>query len=225
MDKSKTYFDLSLPANESVPLVIHVTNNSEEAIEVAGGITLRDVAEEKTSSETKGMFKNKFAYAIELLVHGDKIPVENVIMLKKVTPTQVNSQNVVSAAIENKAVNYINKVSIEASVTDASRKEMLSGKKKDIQIAPSSMFQFPIYYKKQAMKAGKYTLTMTVRSEKQEWQLKELFTITKEKATALNKTDVLKKEENKNVQWLVLGLVEIIFLLLITLVVILKKKK
>ncbi len=173
MDKSKTYFDLSLPANESVPLVIHVTNNSEEAIEVAGGITLRDVAEEKTSSETKGMFKNKFAYAIELLVHGDKIPVENVIMLKKVTPTQVNSQNVVSAAIENKAVNYINKVSIEASVTDASRKEMLSGKKKDIQIAPSSMFQFPIYYKKQAMKAGKYTLTMTVRSEKQEWQLKE----------------------------------------------------
>ncbi|RTK79255.1 hypothetical protein DRJ71_16865, partial [Enterococcus faecalis] len=49
VDKSKTYFDLSLPANESVPLVIHVTNNSEEAIEVAGGITLRDVAEEKTS--------------------------------------------------------------------------------------------------------------------------------------------------------------------------------
>lgn len=293
VDKSKTYFDLSLPVNESVRLVIHVTNNSEEAIEVAGelspattningvveygktqnqltssvpfditkvasfekekqtiapkqtvdfvvnvsvptkdyagivagGITLRDVTEEKTSDETKGMFKNKFAYAIALLVHGDKTPVENTVTLKEVTPTQVNSRNVVSAAIENKTANYINKVSIEASVTDASGKEVLSEKKEDMQIAPSSLFQFPIYYEKQAMKAGKYTLTMTVRSEKQEWQLKKSFTITEEKATALNKTDVSEKEESRNVQWLVLGLVGIIFLLLIILIVVLKKKK
>ncbi|EPB2997050.1 DUF916 and DUF3324 domain-containing protein [Enterococcus faecalis] len=293
VDKSKTYFDLSLPVNESVPLVIHVTNNSEEAIEVAGelspattningvveygktqnqltssvpfditkvasfekekqtiapkqtvdfvvnvsvptkdyagivagGITLRDVTEEKTSSETKGMFKNKFAYAIALLVHGDKTPVENAVTLKEVTPTQVNSRNVVSAAIENKTANYINKVSIEASVTDTSGKEVLNEKKEDMQIAPSSLFQFPIYYEKQEMKAGKYTLAMTVRSEKQEWQLKKSFTITEEKATALNKTDVSEKEESRNVQWLVLGLVGVIFLLLIILIVVLKKKK
>ncbi|EHA7775960.1 DUF916 and DUF3324 domain-containing protein [Enterococcus faecalis] len=293
VDKSKTYFDLSLPVNESVPLVIHVTNNSEEVIEVAGelspattningvveygktqnqltssvpfditkvasfekekqtiapkqtvdfvvnisvptkdyagvvagGITLRDVTEEKTSDETKGMFKNKFAYAIALLVHGDKTPVENAVTLKEVTPTQVNSRNVVSAAIENKTANYVNKVSIEASVTDASGKEVLSEKKEDMQIAPSSLFQFPIYYEKQAMKAGKYTLTMTVRSEKQEWQLKKSFTITEEKATALNKTDVSEKEESRNVQWLVLGLVGIIFLLLIILIVVLRKKR
>ena len=279
VDKSKTYFDLSLPVNESVPLVIHVTNNSEEEIEVvgelspattningvveygktqnqltssvpfditkvasfekekqtiapkqtvdfvvnvsvptkdyagivAGGITLRDVTEEKTSSETKGMFKNKFAYAIALLVHGDKTPVENAVTLKEVTPTQVNSRNVVSAAIENKTANYINKVSIEASVTDASGKEVLSEKKEDMQIAPSSLFQFPIYYEKQAMK--------------QEWQLKKLFTITEEKATALNKTDVSKKEESRNIQWLVLGLVGVIFLLLIILIVVLRKKR
>ncbi|EPH84327.1 hypothetical protein IGL14_002655 [Enterococcus sp. DIV1938] len=293
VDKSKTYFDLSLPVNESVPLVIHVTNNSEEAIEVAGelsptttningvveygktqnqltssvpfditkvasfekekqtiapkqtvdfvvnvsvptkdyagivagGITLRDVTEEKTSDETKGMFKNKFAYAIALLVHGDKPPVENAVTLKEVTPTQVNSRNVVSAAIENKTANYINKVSIEASVTDTSGKEVLNEKKEDMQIAPSSLFQFLIYYEKQEMKAGKYTLTMTVRSEKQEWQLKKSFTITEEKVTALNKTDVSEKEESRNVQWLVLGLVGIIFLLLIILIVVLRKKR
>lgn len=292
VDKTKTYFDLSLPLNESVPLVIHVTNNSEKAIEVAGelspattningvveygktqnqltsnvpfditkvasfekekqtiapkqtvdfvvnisvptkdyagivagGITLRDVTEEKTQDETKGMFKNKFAYAIALLVHGDKTPVENAVTLKEVTPTQVNSRNVVSAAIENKTANYINKVSIEASVTNASEKEVLREEKEDMQIAPSSVFQFPIYYEKQAIKAGKYMLTMTVRSEKQEWQLKKSFTITEEKATALNKTDVSKKEESRNVQWLVLGLVGIIFLLLIILIAVLKKK-
>lgn len=293
VDKTKTYFDLSLPVNESVPLVIHVTNNSDKAIEVvgelssattningvveygktqnqltpsvpvditkiasfekekqpiepkqtvdfivnvsvptkdyagivAGGITLRDVTEEKASDETKGMFKNKFAFAIALLIHGEKAPEENTITLKEVTPAQVNSRNVVSAAIENKTANYINKVSIEASVTDNSGKEVLIEEKEDMQIAPSSIFQFPIYYEKQAIKAGKYTLTMTVRSENQEWQLKKSFTITVEKATVLNKTDVSKKEENIDVQWLVFGLAGVILLLLIILVVVLKKKR
>lgn len=292
VDKTKTYFDLSLPLNESVPLVIHVTNNSEKAIEVAGelspattningvveygktqnqltsnvpfditkvasfekekqtiapkqtvdfvvnisvptkdyagivagGITLRDVTEEKTQDETKGMFKNKFAYAIALLVHGDKTPVENAVTLKEVTPTQVNSRNVVSAAIENKTANYINKVSIEASVTNASEKEVLREEKEDMQIAPSSVFQFPIYYEKQAIKAGKYMLTMTVRSEKQEWQLKKSFTITEEKATALNKTDVSKKEEKKDIKWFVIALIGGILLLIIALLFVLKRK-
>ncbi|EFQ69767.1 DUF3324 domain-containing protein [Enterococcus faecalis] len=292
VDKTKTYFDLSLPVNESVPLVIHVTNNSEKVIEVAGelspattningvveygktknqltsnvpfditkvasfekekqtiapkqtvdfvvnisvptkdfagivagGITLRDVTEEKTPVETKGMFKNKFAYAIALLVHGEKTPVENTITLKEVIPTQVNSRNVVSAAIENKTANYINKVSIEASVTDASEKKVLSEKKEDMQIAPSSIFKFPIYYEKQVMKAGKYTLFMTVKSENKEWQLKKSFRITEEKATELNKTDISEKEEKKDIKWIVIALVGVILLLIIALMFVLRRK-
>lgn len=74
---------------------------------------------------------------------------------------------------------------------------MLSEKKEDMQIAPSSIFKFPIYYEKQVMKAGKYTLFMTVKSENKEWQLKKSFRITEEKATELNKTDISEKEEKK----------------------------
>lgn len=215
VDKTKTYFDLSLPVNESVPLIIHVTNNSEKSIEVAGelspattningvveysktqnqltsnvpfditkvasfekekqtiapkqkvdfvvnisvltknyaevvagGITFRDVTEEKTPAETKGMFQNKFAYAIALLVHGEKKLVENDITLKEVIPTQINSRNVISAALENKTENYINKVSIEASVTDTSGKKVLSEKKEDMQIAPRVFFNFQFIMK------------------------------------------------------------------------------
>lgn len=38
VDKDKTYFDLALPANETVDLTIHVTNNSDEAITIAGEV-------------------------------------------------------------------------------------------------------------------------------------------------------------------------------------------
>lgn len=292
VDKTKTYFDLSLPVNESVSLIIHVTNNSEKSIEVAGelspattningvieygkaqnqltsnvpfdimkvasfekekqtiapkqkvdfvvnisvptknyagivagGITFRDVTEEKASAETKGMFKNKFAYAIALLVHGEKTSVKNDVTLKEVIPTQVNSRNVVSAAIENKTANYINKVSIEASVTDTSGKKVLSEKKEDMQVAPSSIFQFPIYYEKQKMKAGKYILSMIVKSENKEWQLKKDFRIIEEKANALNKTDVSEQEETKDVKWFVIALVVGSLLLINALMFVLRRK-
>ena len=44
-------------------------------------------------------------------------------MLKEVIPTQVNSRKVVNVTNENKTANYINKVSIEASVTDTRGKK------------------------------------------------------------------------------------------------------
>lgn len=46
------------------------------------------------------------------------------------------------------------------------------------------------------MKAGKYTLSMIVKSENKEWQLKKDFRIIEEKATVLNKTDV-SEQKNK----------------------------
>lgn len=293
IDKSKTYFDLSLPVKETVPLVVHVTNNSDKAIEVAGelspattnlngvveygktqnklttnvpfditqiasfekrkqtieakqtkdfvvnvtaptneyagvvagGITLRDVTEDQASNDEKGMFKNKFAYAIALLIHGDKPAVKNNITLKEVVPTQVNSRNVVSAAIENEAANYINKVSIEARIVDQKGKEILKENKEDMQIAPNSIFQFPIYYGQQEMKSGKYTLNMTVKSENEEWQLQKSFKISSDKASELNKTDVSEKEENSNIRWLLIGLTGIILALLIILIIVLRKKR
>ncbi|WP_280115504.1 WxL protein host-binding domain-containing protein [Enterococcus gallinarum] len=87
---------------QTVDFVVNVSIPTKDCAGiVAGGITLRDISEEKTSDETKGPFKNKFSYAVALLVHGEKIPVEDVITLKEVMPIQVNSRNVVSAAIEN----------------------------------------------------------------------------------------------------------------------------
>jgi membrane-associated HD superfamily phosphohydrolase len=93
-----------------------------------------------------------------------------------------------------------------------------------MQIAPSSIFQFPIYYEKQVMKAGEYVLMMTVKSEKQEWKLKKSFKITESKARALNKTDVSEKDNNKSWYWIMWGLIGIILLLIILLISILKKR-
>lgn len=74
------------------------------------------------------------------------------------------------------------------------------------------------------MKAGKYTLSMTVKTENKEWQLKKPFRIIEEKATELNKTDVSKQEEAKDVKWFVIALVVGILLLINALMFVLKRK-
>lgn len=293
INKEKTYFDLSLPINETVPLIVHVTNNSDKTIDVigklslattnlngvveygetsnqlndkvpfdltkvasfekdrqtiepgqtvdfilnisvptkdyaglvAGGITFKDITKETKNDDDKSMFTNKFAYAIALLIHGDKTALENKASLVDVKPNQVNSRNTIDATIKNEEANYINKVSIDALVEDSENKTVLEEKKKDMQIAPNSMFNFPIYYDKKEMKAGNYTLKMTVRSEKNEWKFEKAFTITKEKADTLNKSDVIVKDGKEDVSGLIIILLGMIAILLSILFLLIKKRK
>ncbi len=295
VDKQKTYFDLLLPKNQLIPLKIHVTNNSNQSIDiegevnkattnmngvveygqssnkltgkeplnvqqvatfehskqtispkqtidfiinvkvsekdyggvVAGGITLRDVTEKQDDKNNSGMFKNKFAYAIALILHGEKSTEKTKLLLKNIIPNQVNKRNVVSATIVNDSTNYVNNVSIDAKVVDSNKQELLSEKKENMQIAPSSIFQFPLYYKEKEMKAGTYMLQMDIKSNNQKWHLSKSFIVPESTAKKLNKTDVIK---NKNraldkMNYLILELILWIIFLVIVILVLLKKRK
>lgn len=296
VDKQKTYFDLSLPKNELIPLKIHVTNNSNQSIDiegevsnattnlngvveysqnsnkltgkepfdlrqvanlerskqtiapkqtvdfiinvkvprkdyggvVAGGITLRDVTDRQANKNDSSMFKNKFAYAIALILHGDKSTEKTKLLLEDVIPEQVNKRNILSAALVNDSTNYVNKVSIDARVLDSNKKEVLSEKKENMQIAPSSIFQFPLYYKEKVMKVGTYTLQMEVKSNSQKWNLSKSFVVPENVAKKLNKTDVTTNENqalNTTMSYLILGLILLITFLVIVIIILLKKRK
>ena len=293
VDKDKSYFDLSLPVSETVDLTIHVTNNSDEPITiagevaqattnlngvveysktdnrltknvpfdittiasfdnpkqtidahqtvdfvlhvtaptadyagvVAGGVSFHDVTEEKEDSNDTAMFKNKFAYAIALLLHGNQEAKANDLKLTSAKPGQVNSRNVIHARIENQASNYLSNVTVKAKVLDDNGKEVLSDKKENLQIAPDSIFELPVYYNGKEMKAGTYRMKLNISSGDQTWELEKAFTITQKKAKKLNKTDVSPKEENNNNQWLLIGLMGAVIVLLLVLIVIVLKKK
>ncbi|MEB7428320.1 DUF916 and DUF3324 domain-containing protein [Enterococcus faecalis] len=295
VDKRKTYFDLLLPKNQLIPLTIHVTNNSNQSIDiegevnnattnmngvveyghssnkltgkepfnlrqvatferskqtitpketvdfiinvkvpekdyggvVAGGITLRDATEKQDDKSNSNMFKNKFAYAIALILHGDKSTEKTKLLLKNIIPTQVNERNILSAALMNDSTNYVNKVSINAKVIDFNKQEVLSEKKENMQIAPNSIFQFPLYYKEKKMKAGTYILQMDVNSNNQKWHLSKSFVVPESASEKLNKTDVIinKGQALDKINYLILGLSLLIVFLVIVIAVLLKKKK
>lgn len=295
VDKQKTYFDLSLPKNELIPLKIHVTNNSSQSIDiegevsnattnlngvveysqnsnkltgkepfdlrqvaslehskqtiapkqtvdfiinvkvprkdyggvVAGGITLRDVTEKQVNKNDSSMFKNKFAYAIALILHGDRSTEKTKLLLEDIIPEQVNKRNILSAALVNDSTNYVNKVSIDAKVLDFNKKEVLSEKKENMQIAPSSIFQFPLYYKEKVMKAGTYTLQMEIKSNSQKWNLSKSFVVPENVVKKLNETDVTTNETQalNTTNYFILGLILLIASLVMVIIILLKKRK
>lgn len=282
VDKSKTYFDLSIPEKRKISLTVSVLNNSNTEITVAGeinqattnlngvveygknedqlsgkepfditkfasfeqdkvtiapqkavdfminlsvptveyagvvagGITFKDITQKKEESE-QSMFQNKFAYAIALIIHGNKEKEESEINLKGIKPSQINNRNILSTIIENNSSNYINKVSIDAKLMDKTGKIILEEQKENMQIAPDSLFKFPIYYKKEKMKPGTYDLKMKIKSDSQEWELSEKFVIHEETADELNKKNIKPMEEKKEIDFIKILLILNIVVLVI----------
>ena len=283
VDKDKTYFDLSLPAETPVDLVVHVTNNADQAITVkgevapattnvngvveygvttnkltadvpfdlkqvakfeqetqvidakqtvdfilhlttptqdyaglvAGGLTFTDVTESDSSQE-KSLFENRFAYAIALLLHGNQADTPTEVALTKVTATQLSGRNILSSSIVNQSANYINQVTLKAKVLNAKKKVILKDEKTNLQIAPNSIFQYPLYYNGQKMKAGRYTIKITLTSKEKTWHLEQTVKISQKKAQTLNRTDVTPKEEKASnwLIWLLVGIVAILLLII-----------
>ena len=285
VDTTISYFDLAVPTNKNVDLIVHVTNNASHEITikgqlaqattnvngvveygptknkltknipfalsdvakfeastkkiaakqmadfivhlniptndyagvVAGGLTFSDVSEQ--TKKHSGVFENRFAYAVGLVLHGNQAAQKNDLALKKVTATQFNSRNVISAKINNLTSNYVNQVKLTAKLLDANQKEVLSETKENLQLAPDSVFNYPLYYNQQDVKSGTYTLDLTLESKGYVWHFTRDVKITLKKAIVLNKTDVTKKPSNNlNLIYILIGIVVVLLLIIIFLV-------
>lgn len=210
----------TIPPKQTVDFVINVCvpTNDYSGV-VAGGITFRDVTEKKENDKNRSMFQNKFAYSIALILHGKRNDAKTELSLQDITPEQINSRNVLTANIHNDSPNYVNKVSIDAKVIDSNKKEILSQKKENMQIAPDSVFKFPVYYEEEKMNAGTYTIQLVIKSNDLEWNLSKEFTIRKDTATKLNAADVIQNSKIKDnlMVYLLIGLVICLTILVIIL--------
>ncbi|HFD0793060.1 TPA: DUF916 and DUF3324 domain-containing protein [Enterococcus faecium] len=218
----------TIEPKQTINFVVNVTVPTKNySGVVAGGITLRDVTEKKEDEKHIRMFKNKFAYAIALILHGEREPIKTELALKDVIPDQVNNRNVLIAEITNESTNYFNKVSIEANVIDSNNKQILWEKKENMQIAPSSIFQFPLYYAEEKMQEGTYILKMVVKSNEQEWDLSKKFVIQKDAANKLNQTDIVQNSDrNTNIMvYIIIGLIVLFICLVIIIFILFKKRK
>lgn len=217
------------PNSEDVIRIEIKAINPEFPGVLASGLTFKEKpneGEEEQQEEQGLAIKNEYAYVVALLLQGNVLQkdITSELLLNSVQPDQLNYRNVIVANLQNPLPKYLNKIKIDGQVTKKGKTESLySIKKENLQFAPNSNVDFPIPLEGDKLKAGVYELTLDVVSDSGKWHFKKEFTVTAEKAKALNKQDVSIEEDN-NWLYLVIIVISLLLIILMIMLVVMRKK-
>ena len=220
--ESLTALDKSAPADLSEIIQL---KDGGESVELPAKSEKVDETKDKQKENTNGLaIENRYAYTVAVLLRENETVVQPELSLEKVEPTQRNARSVISATLLNHEAAYLQSMKVTANVKNKKTSNVILEKEQeDMQMAPNSIFNFPIPYEENEMEAGTYVLAMTVEGSGKKWQFTKEFTISKEEAITFNEKDVTVKKTESKLIYLLIGL--LLLLLIICLFIILRLKK
>lgn len=194
-----TQKEVVLAAKESkkITLEFKMPNHKLNGV-LAGGLQLQDqnALAKKSKAKSGTSVQNQYAYVIGIVMRQSTKKVTPQLKLGAVTPTQENYRNVINSTIRNVSPTYVNKLSVNAKVKKQnSDKVVYTQKTTNMQMAPNSVFKYPLRLNGEKLKAGDYTMDIVAKSKGQTWHFTRNFTIDADKARSLNKKDVSIKTD------------------------------
>ncbi|MEG0732681.1 MAG: DUF916 and DUF3324 domain-containing protein [Vagococcus sp.] len=223
--------EVAIPAKKAIDLELelHMPKESFDGI-LAGGITLQEKEKEKTKKkETKKQglaIENRYAYVVAVVLRENEKELKPALELDKVEASQVNARNVINATLKNPEARYLNRLSVESTITKKGSKEKLyTSKKENMQMAPNSSFAYPVSLNGERLESGNYTLNMMAKSGDKSWKFTKDFEIGSKEAKELNKKDVTIEEEPSLWLYLIVSVLEALVIGLLFTVFLMKKKK
>lgn len=206
--------------------------------QIAGALNFKQLDQAKTTDGKGFAVNNAYQYAVALLMQQNTTTLAPSLHLHKVSATQLNNRNVITANLQNSRAGYLNNMSVHANVTGKTVKGVhYHLDKAMMQMAPNTNFDLPIPVSDQGslnqgqyskpLQAGKYHLTMTVYGQKNsngkytdtvagkqvhydyKWTFARDFTVSAKHAGDLNKRDMTINHQN-NWWWIILVLVLIL---------------
>lgn len=221
--------EITVPAKGKVllPLEVKMPKEGYDGI-LAGGITLEEKKANKAGQENKSQglnIENKYAYVVGITLQENKNEVKQKLKLKKVAPGQVNARNVIEATLQNPTSTYLNRFEVDAFVTKKDHDEKLySAKKKAMQVAPNSHFDYPMPLNGEKMRPGTYTLHLKAKSSNENWNFTKDFIIKHDEANKFNEQDVSIEQANY-FWWYVIGSFLLLLAMFLGFILWRKKKK
>jgi hypothetical protein len=237
-DYIKVQGKVTLKANTSVevPVQISMPNQAMEGV-IAGGLTFKEEGQQtkpaKGASGVSVINNYQFVMAVVLRQNMDIIP--PIMSLTSVNASQVNLRNSINIGLENSEKAFVNNMALHFDIkgVDKNNKDVhFRQDEQNLQMAPNSNMEWPYRLNGKAFVPGKYHTTVQVWADQNEngsyedtvsgktthyshyWEFEKDFTITAEKAKALNKADVSipKKQINWSL-WIIIALVILVLVL------------
>lgn len=176
---------------------------------LSGGIIFTSENKEEKSKESTAdvAINNQFGYVIALVLHGKK-EVSPDLKLSEVSLGQVNNRNTVFAHLANPKAAYLNKLNVNVKIKKKNSDNVLyETEKKGLQMAPNSVFNYPVSLQETEFKPGKYLLAVHAESKGKKWDFEEEFEIKAKEAKKLNDQAYIHHDKNSYLLYIILFLV------------------
>jgi membrane-associated HD superfamily phosphohydrolase len=213
---STNQIKLAAKATQKVTYTVQQPAEKYDGV-LAGGINFVKKNNDDAKQKSNMSVKNQYGYSIAIILHGNKDLAKHTVTAGKAEVKQSNKRNSVYVPIKNETAAFLNKVKVDGKVFRAgSDKVIYTNKMENAQVAPNSVYDFPISTNETALKPGKYTVKVNVESKGEKWQFTKYFEITRTQSVKLNKTAVLKKEDHTRaiISAIILVLVALILIIL-----------
>lgn len=179
---------------------------------------------EEPETEAEGTIRNILSREIAILLRNDDKKVEPEVLIHSAKASHVNERNAIEITIENISPTYIQDVILTYEI-EYEGQSFLKDEKKNLKIAPSSMFPFIIPLETKEFESGDYTVNVKITSEKNSWQEKLEFDVEKEEAKKLNDSDV-SQDSTSSLPWsTILLILLLVFFIVLVFYLIWKNKK
>lgn len=208
--------EITLAPNQSKDVVYSISMPKADFSGVlSGGIIFTSKNEAETEkSDSDVAINNQFGYVIALVLHG-KEEVTSDLQLSKVNLGQINNRNVIFAQLVNPKAAYLNRLNITAKIKKQNSDQLLyKTEKNNMQMAPNSVFNYPVSLQETEFKPGKYVLSIHAESKGRKWDFEEEFEIKADEAKSLNEQAYVHHEKT-NYWWLIIFILVIIVLILL----------
>ncbi|OJG74743.1 hypothetical protein RV12_GL002160 [Enterococcus quebecensis] len=207
---------ITLAPHESTEVEYTITMPEKDFSGIlSGGIVFTSENTEEPEKTTADVaIKNQFGYVIALVLHGNKEVTPN-LELSKVSLGQVNNRNVVFAHLANPNAAYLNRMNVNVKITKKNTDKILyETSKSELQMAPNSVFNYPVSLQETEFKPGKYLLAIHAESKGKAWDFEKEFEIKAKEAQTLNDKAYIHRDKDKYVLYLVIFLVLLVLIIL-----------
>lgn len=224
---------ITIPAGKSQDVAFNISMPEDNYKGILlGGITFNQVDDNQSaSSSSTANIKNKYAYAVAMILKESDDQVVPNIKLNSVKAGQNNGHNVINVNLQNDQSLLMSNVKVVAKVYSKSgKKPVYTTVKSDMQIAPNSQFKYPVSLQSTPMQPGKYrlelALTGTAYKESKTWHFTKNFTIKHQEATRFNQADVDVSANTNNymIIFIIVGAVLFIIIMMLLVLLIWKRK-
>ena len=217
--------EVTIPAKSAVdvPVTVIMPETKYDG-QILGGIRVTS-AEEKEKPKASGIASN-IAYTVGVVLSETETKVTPDISLLGVKTEQRNSQNYISATLQNGAPVIIKKLEAKASVTKkGSKKVLYEAENSSMRMAPNSQFNYGINLVTTAFKSGKYTMTVTGKADGKAFSFTKNFTIKSKEAKEFNKNSVYVTDKPTNNTYLFIIIATLVLIIIASIIWYIKKNK